>query len=290
MDKYDHGFSSIGIVGLGLIGGSYAKAFTDKGISVYGYDKNEEILFSAVTNGCCIGVSSEFDKFINFPMDLLYICLPVDDTIDMLNTLISINYKGYVTDSTSTKSTVINKVLGSELRFCGAHPIAGKESSGFYNSDKDLFYNTKHILTPVKEDDFTKRLKLLHKLIGAEVFIMDYKEHDNIFANISHLPHLLSFILVDFVLDYNDKAFKYAGGGFRDFTRIAASDPYMWQNIFIDNKDCLIKSLDIFEEKIKKWRQIIENKNKNDLYNQIYKVSLERRKLQKYFIDKGDIR
>ena len=251
-------FRNIGIAGIGLIGGSFAKSFACKDINIFGYDLGEDVLVQAVESNIFQGVTNEFDRFINFPLDLIYICLPVKSAIQFINKLGKINYKKPVTDACSTKGTIIKAAEENNLLFCGGHPIKGKEKSGFINADDNLYDGAKHILVSIGNKELDNKLEQLHLLINMDVRKMSAYEHDEIFANVSHLPHLISFCLMDTVLTQNKDALSYAGGGFRDFTRIAASDAQMWSDIFFDNEKALIECVENLEKDIIKWKNMIK--------------------------------
>lgn len=272
-------FKSIGIAGLGLIGGSFAKAFACKGIKIYGFDLNKSVITQAVESRIFEGVTDEFERFINFPLDLLYICVPVKSALEFINRLGESGYKKAVTDGCSTKTTIIQAAKDNKLYFCGGHPVRGKETSGFINSETDLYNGAKHILTSMGYKELDDALEELHLSINMKVCKMTAAEHDRIFANVSHLPHLISFCLMDTVLSKNKDALSYAGGGFRDFTRIAASDAEMWSDIFLDNKDAVLECVENLEKDIHKWKNMIKDNDKNSLFAKIEEVSGERRKL-----------
>lgn len=272
-------FKNIGIAGLGLIGGSFAKAFACKGIKIYGFDLHKSVLLQAVESRIFEGVTDEFEKFINFPLDLIYICVPVQSAVNFINMLGRASYKKPVTDGCSTKTTILEAAKTNNLYFCGGHPIRGKETSGFINSEADLFSGAKHILTSMGNSELDNALEELHKSINMQVCRMTSYEHDTIFANVSHLPHLISFCLMDTVLNKNKEALSFAGGGFRDFTRIAASDAAMWSDIFMDNKKALLECVANLEKDIIIWKNMIKEDNKKMLFDKIEEVSGERRKL-----------
>ena len=274
-----HGFSSIGIAGLGLIGGSLAKAFCGAGIQVYGFDIDVQTVKDCAISGVFEGVTDEFDAFAEFPVELIYICLPVKASIEFIKKLGKKGCLIPVTDAASTKVSVMEAAEEAGLDFCGGHPIRGKETSGFANSEAGLFIGARHLLTPAKNIELANRLKYLHESIGMQVSIMDGAEHDTVFALVSHFPHLAAFCLIDTVQSGCPDAFKYIGGGFRDFTRIAASDPVMWADIFKDNSASLLKTIDDFEKTIQKWRSLVEKGDYALLKENILKVSDLRRTL-----------
>lgn len=268
-------FKSIGIAGLGLIGGSFAKAFAALGVDIYGLDSSDDTLSCAQNSGVFVSVTGNADTFLDYPLDLIYICLPVKASINFIGLLLSRAVDTAVTDSCSTKLSITESSAG--LNFCGGHPIRGKEVSGFENSTKTLFLNAKHILTPDRDSSLVADLKNLHESIGMSVSIMSPSQHDEIFAYISHMPHLAAFGLIDLVKETCPSAFDYIGGGFRDFTRIAASDPIMWADIFLDNKTELLKSLDGLECAFQKWRTLINEEKYDELKNLILRTSNIRR-------------
>lgn len=274
-----HRFKNIGIAGLGLIGGSFAKAFSAKTINVFGYDTSLCTISQGALTGIFEGITDDFDTFIKFPLDLIYICLPVKGALEFI-TQLGVNAVSIpVTDACSTKMSTFMAAKDANLNFCGGHPIRGKETSGFKNSETTLFQNAKHILTPGNDDTLAKRLTNLHASIGMHVFIMDADTHDDILGLVSHLPHLASFCLMDAVAEKRSDAFHFAGGGFMDFTRIAASDPIMWADIFTDNKNSLLNCISALEKSLKKWKNLIETDDYENLKQNIQTVSNKRRLL-----------
>lgn len=273
------GFKNIGIAGLGLIGGSFAKAFSANGINVYGYDTSLPTIEKGAFSGIFQGITDDFNIFIKFPLDLVYICLPVQAALIFIEKLGLSNIKIPVTDASSTKKSVSFAAQNAKLDFCGGHPIKGKETSGFENSEASLFQNAKHILTPGENEELANALRILHESIGMRVFIMDADSHDDILGLVSHLPHLASFCLMDTVAEKRSEAFNFAGGGFMDFTRIAASDPVMWADIFTDNKNSLLNCVSALEKSVKKWKNLIENDDYEKLKQNIQTVSNIRRLL-----------
>lgn len=273
------GFKNIGVAGVGLIGGSFAKAFAKNGHNVYGYDIYAPTVEKAALSGVFKGITDEEAAFLSFPLDLIYICMPVEATINFISLLGKNNIKTPVTDAASTKSSVVAAAAEAGLNFCGGHPIRGKETSGFENSESGLFENARHILTPEAGGELAEKLKILHEKIHMRVSVMEAKLHDDVFALVSHLPHLTSFCLMDTVSAKREEAFAFAGAGFLDFTRIAASDPVMWADIFIDNKDLLLQSAQALEKSLETWKNLIKTGNHQALKENIEKVSNIRRLL-----------
>lgn len=268
----------IGIAGLGLIGGSFSYAFFNSGFSIYGYDTDQHTLLKATEKGLFLGLTDELDAFLNFPLDLIYICLPIMAALDFVKILGERGIKIPVTDSLSTKTSIVETAKKYQLNFCGGHPIAGGEFSGFDKASSNILKGAKHILIK-DENALFNELKGIHELIGMQVVAMDVYSHDQIFGLISHLPHLVAFNLMDTVQRENSASLKYVGAGFKDFTRIAASDPVMWANIFIDNKENLLNYIEKFIGNMKEWLDLIRNGDLNHLTSKIKGISDKRKGL-----------
>lgn len=270
---------NIGIAGLGLIGGSFSYAFYEKGFRIYAYDIDKTTLAKAASKNIFEGITDEVDIFLDFPIDLIYICLPVMAALEFVKTLGGRELSVPVTDSLSTKVSIVETARKCNLNFCGGHPIAGGEHSGFDKASKDMLKGAKHIL--VKNDDILlfKELRKIHELIDMQVVEMDAHRHDEIFGLISHIPHLIAFNLMDTVLIENSASLEYTGAGFKDFTRIAGSDPVMWANIFVDNKNNIISFAKTFIDNLENWIELIRKNDISDLIPKIKGVSDKRRLL-----------
>lgn len=244
----------IGVVGLGLIGGSFALAVRRYLPDVYiaGYDAR----LSEMTLAKRLGAIDELAPSVEWlaaQVDLLMLAVPVQAMRSVLAAIRSVNRpEVLISDVGSVKGVVeeaFNSVFG-ELppRAVLGHPIAGSEKSGMAAARVELFQRHKVILTPIETTDLQALavMRQLWQTLGAEVLEMSPRHHDEVLAATSHLPHLLAFSLVDTLAgkDDNKEIFRYAAGGFRDFTRIAASDPIMWRDIFLSNRDAVLKALD----------------------------------------------
>lgn len=269
---------NIGIIGLGLIGGSLAKAFKLIGHNIYCLDSDAETLKLANNSGIFEKTFTRIEDILEEKLDLIYIATPVDATKEILVYLAEVDCEIPITDASSTKGSIEKLASNFDLNFCGGHPIAGKEKSGFINADPDILKGAIHILTN-KDAEHYPMLEELHRLIGMNVLYMDPEFHDFIFALISHFPHLTAFTLVDLVQKVNPEAFNFTGGGFKDFTRIAGSDPTMWTSIFTDNRENLLKMLDEYIEILNEWKEIIHNKDKKSLHKKLEHISGIRRGL-----------
>lgn len=256
------------VIGLGLIGGSFAMACKAQRVvaSVIGYDRNPESLAGATTRGLVDQAESNLIAAVQ-RADIIFIAVPILATNSLL-TLIQPHLKSgtIVTDAGSAKAIVVSdarSVLTSEqcTHFVPGHPIAGAERSGVMAAKADLYSNHRIILTPMKETsaDALALVSALWRAIGAEIDIMDIGHHDDVLAATSHLPHLLAFNLVDTLAKNteNSEIFHYAAGGFRDFTRIAASDPVMWHDIFLANRSSVLMVMDQYLDELHQLRNAV---------------------------------
>lgn len=256
------------VVGLGLIGGSFAKGLRESGLcrEVVGVDLDAESCRQAVALGvvdrceddlatACVGA------------DVIQLAVPILAMEKLLARLAVLELGGaLITDVGSAKGNVVRAaraVLGERLpRFVPGHPIAGSEQSGVEASNAMLFRRHKVILTPLGETDGAA-LALVDRLwraLDADVEHMPVERHDEVLAATSHLPHLLAFGLVDSLAKRNENLdiFRYAAGGFRDFTRIAGSDPIMWHDIFLANREAVLRTLDTFRSDLDALRDAVD--------------------------------
>lgn len=268
----------IAFAGLGLIGGSLALSFAEAGKRIIAYDKNEESLVKAASTGKFDYLTDDAETLLTLDFDLLYICMPVASAVEFIGWLKEKGYKGAVTDGGSTKTAIAEAAAG--LNFCGGHPIAGKEVSGFANAQAGLFTNAYHILTPIEGGMDAEPLRELHSLINMRVCVMDAEKHDRVFGLISHLPHITAFALVKTVFHIDSTALEYTGGGFKDFTRIAASDPRMWTDIFTENRENMLTMIDDYIESLTQWKTAIEENDTDKIYKMIEKAAGIRRALK----------
>ena len=259
-------FQKISIIGLGMIGGSIAAAVKRHGIAstVCAWDENRASLVLGQDLGL-IDIIAEDLKEAVAEADLIILAVPV---FAMKKVFEAIELKGQVmTDVGSVKSFVVDaaqSVFGEWPRnFVPGHPIAGSEKNGVLAADPNLFLRHKIILTPndVSNPDAVSQVEAFWIRLGADVVQMSVSHHDVILAQTSHLPHLLAYALVDtLAVEGNSlEVFEYAAGGFRDFSRIAASDPTMWSDVFASNKESLVPVLDHYLSKLEHLKQLIES-------------------------------
>ncbi|MCW8885020.1 MAG: bifunctional prephenate dehydrogenase/3-phosphoshikimate 1-carboxyvinyltransferase [Motiliproteus sp.] len=259
------------VIGLGLIGGSLALALKQRGgcRTVIGYDLNTKEL----EEGLRLGVIDEraddlFDAVRNADVVVLAVPVKVMESV-MMDIAKVLPEETILTDVGSVKGNVIEAARsafgGVPVNFVPGHPIAGSEKSGVAASKSTLYDHHKVILTPLADTDrfALRRVSQMWESVGAEVHHMDVRRHDEVLAATSHLPHLLAFSLVDTLASdhENRDIFRYAAGGFRDFTRIAASDPMMWHDVFLANGDATLKVLGEFSEGLEELKTAIEQRD-----------------------------
>ncbi|MDR0767506.1 MAG: prephenate dehydrogenase [Methanosarcinales archaeon] len=266
----------IGFIGLGLIGGSIAKAVRQyyPECEIIAFDKSKESLALAMQESVIDTVCSSVDE--NFSLcDYIFLCTPVSSNNAYLAQLKPyIHEKCIITDVGSVKAPIHKEIeaLGMEENFIGGHPMAGSEKTGYANSKAMLIENAYYILTPsanVSSDKITKMSELIDSLKAIPI-ILDYEKHDYITGTISHLPHLLAAGLVNYVKenDSEDELMKLlAAGGFKDMTRIASSSPVMWQQICLENSGNITEILGKYIVLLEQVKEFVENKNSQALYD-----------------------
>jgi prephenate dehydrogenase len=243
--------NKITIIGVGLIGGSLAKAIKANQLAneVCGYGRDQSRLEKAKNNNIIDELSTNIDEAVK-GADIVVIATPVGTFKQILEAIEPlITEQVIISDVGSTKTNIVkivNEVLGEKSKcFLPAHPIAGKEKSGFEVSVPDLFKDKKVIITPL-ENNAPESIKVIHDMwigTGAEVDYLSPESHDELLGMTSHLPHMLAFSLVNYLVSQSPNASIYAGGGFKDFSRIASGDAVMWRDICIQNKEQIINHL-----------------------------------------------
>lgn len=266
---------TVGIIGLGLIGGSIAKALKEKlNINVIGIDIDKNNIGQALSTNTIIKGSNDVSDVKD--CDIVFICVPILESFDIILKIANIVKKGcIITDVGSTKSQIMNFVenkLGSNIIFIGGHPMAGSEKSGFSESKAHLFENAYYILTPSKNcsNSHINTLKKLIKAIGAIPLVLDPEQHDLITAAISHVPHVLASCLVNMINKLDNKEnhmHKLAAGGFKDITRIASSNPFMWQNICFSNTKNICNIIDEYINMLNNFKTKLKNNSTKEIYN-----------------------
>ncbi len=244
------------LIGVGLIGGSLARALREAGEvgEVIGCGRGEANLQTAVRLGVVDRYQLDPTQAVA-GADVVVIAVPLGAIEAVLRTIVPhLAPDAVVTDVGSAKGSVVADVAriygGIPPNFVPGHPIAGTENSGVEASFATLFQRRRVILTPLAETAAAAHslIKQMWELTGAEVVNMGVRHHDAVLAATSHLPHLLAYTLVDTLARLDDRAefFRYAAGGFRDFTRIASSDPVMWRDICVANREQLLEMIALF--------------------------------------------
>nr|WP_275425983.1 bifunctional prephenate dehydrogenase/3-phosphoshikimate 1-carboxyvinyltransferase [Salinicola peritrichatus] len=258
--------STLLIVGLGMIGGSLAAALKAGGYGgrILGCDRDADEIATGLEMGLIDEGGREMAPLVE-RSDVVVLAVPVLAMEPVLKQLAPLVGERVLTDVGSTKRVVCDAARAAFGRmpanFVPGHPIAGSEKSGVAAANPALFRHHKVILTPEADTDpgALGRVRALWQRCGAEVLEMPVDRHDQVLARTSHLPHLLAFSLVDTLARQDERLeiFRYAAGGFRDFTRIAGSDPVMWRDIFTANRDALLAALDDFENGLARLRAAV---------------------------------
>jgi len=268
------------ILGLGLIGGSLARALRRSGFSkrFVGWGHREPSLRRGVELGVIDDYTLDLDAAVE-QADILVVCTPTLIAADMLGEILPRLQPGgrspVITDVASVKGNLrdaaINAMGIMPPQLVLAHPIAGSERSGVEASDAELFVNHRVILTPQEGNDpaAVELVRAMWSSTGAEVVDMAVTEHDAVLAATSHLPHVLAYSLVDALAQSpaSRDIFRFAAGGFRDFTRIASSDPAMWRDIAIANKHALLDAIDLFSGHLGQLRQAVQDEDGEQLFS-----------------------
>ena len=287
-------FKKVCIIGCGLIGSSIARGIKKNKIAAKvvssnrSNSTNKKVIRLKIVNEA----SSDTKKIVK-GSDLIIIASPLSSYKNIILKIKSSLKNGAIlTDVGSVKKNVIaliEKNIPKNVSWISSHPIAGTEESGPESGFSELFKNRWCILTPSKKSK-SKDVKLLEKFwqkLGSKVDIMNVKQHDYILSITSHMPHLIAYNIVNTTLKIKKKKdrniVKYSAGGLRDFTRIAASNPIMWRDIFIQNRENTSKMIDKFIENLKDLKKAIKSKNEKKLE----KIFTKTKKIRKQIIEAG---
>ncbi|CAB3765596.1 prephenate dehydrogenase [Paraburkholderia humisilvae] len=273
-------FDKLVIVGVGLIGGSLARALRERGNTGGDTGGAREVVgvgrtAAATARACELGVidgaaALDDDRALAAALagaDIVLLAAPVAQTRPLLERIAPfLDAATVITDAGSTKADVVaaaRSALGARIgQFVPGHPIAGREASGVEAALPDLYVDRNVVLCPLPENApaAVARIEDMWRAAGATVHEMAPPQHDRVLASVSHLPHVLAFAYVEQILQSRDAAlrFAFASGGFRDFTRIAASSPEMWRDICIANRDALLEEIDSYTAVLAALRTAIE--------------------------------
>tara|TARA_B100000035_G_C21007114_1_gene557819 strand:+ start:643 stop:1539 length:897 start_codon:yes stop_codon:yes gene_type:complete len=286
-------FKNILIIGFGMIGSSIAKTVfkNNKSTNIYALDKSpsikERLKKAKLSSVTCL---KSFDEIDNSKIDLIIICTPVLQYKSIFQKLSQLKRNNFiVTDVGSTKHNIekIYKSGNFKFRFVPSHPIAGIEKSGLEYGFVGLFDNRYNIICPLKDtskSDLNKISKFWRSL-SMKIDVMTSKEHDHVLSLTSHLPHIISYSLVLTAMkkekSLNSKLVKFSAGGFRDFTRVAGSDPEMWRDIFLANSNQIQKLTDSFIKELKIFSQSLTSQNSNKLLKKLEMTKKVRNRIVK---------
>ena len=287
-------FKKVCVIGCGLIGSSVARAIKKNNLSTKIVSSNRsDAVNKKVIELKIVDDSSSDTKKMASGSDLIIIATPLSSYENVISKIKDSLKNGTIlTDVGSVKENVINlveKAVPENVSWISSHPIAGTEESGPEMGFSELFENRWCILTPskkAKEKDI-KLLETFWKKMGSKVDVMEAKQHDYILSVTSHIPHLIAYNIVNMTLDLQDKKesgiIKYSAGGLRDFTRIAASNPIMWRDIFIQNKKNTSKMINKFIENLEDLKKAIENEDGKKLEE----IFTKTKKIRKKIIEAG---
>ena len=266
-------YNSILIIGMGLIGSSIARIIKEKKIAnnIYALDNNQVIINTTKALNIVDHIYNDLNH-ISSQFDLIFICTPLSAYKNIFKELNNfIKEPTLITDVGSTKVSVIKDfksvINNDKISFLPAHPIAGLEKSGPEHGFSKLFNNRYCIITPINSDDkFINSISNIWKSFGMTIEIMDAERHDRVLAMTSHIPQLIAYSVVgtatELEAQMKDEVIKYSAAGFRDFTRLAGSDPIMWRDVYAKNKEAVLEMLGRFSEDLLTYQKAIRN---NDL-------------------------
>jgi prephenate dehydrogenase len=283
-------FERMAVVGVGLIGGSLAQAVKQQKVAgeVLGIGRDAQRLEQAKARGIIDAYAARIDETLG-GADLVVVATPVGIIVDLIKEMVPYLTKGTIlTDAGSVKTAIVRQAVEcvpDTLHFVGSHPIAGTENSGFESSFPTLFNDRKCIITPVAGTNQAalEKVSRFWSLVGANVVCMDCEEHDRIFAAVSHLPHLVAYSMVNCLLTidgFEENIFSFSAGGFKDFSRIAASHPEMWKDIVLMNKEKLLPALTVFQNYVSGLKEAIERGDAGKLLAEFNRARTFRRLLK----------
>ncbi len=277
------------IVGVGLIGGSLAMAGRKNGLvkEIIGVGRGAANLKEAVKLNVIDSFAFDISEAVK-DADLIVLATPVGGFEGLVKQMRhKLNKGAIITDAGSVKGRMVSRIerlLPRGTYFVAGHPIAGKEKSGVKAATHRLFEGTKCILTPTKKTDASalKKVKALWKAVGAEVVLMDPMLHDKVLGAVSHLPHVAAYSIVNTVAEIKkdgNNFIAFSGGGFKDFTRIAASSPEMWRDIFLSNRENLVSIISRYQKNLEKLKKYIKDKDSKKLIKELEKAKAIRDRL-----------
>ena len=286
-------FDKITVIGCGLIGSSILRVIEKKNIAkeINAYDKSKEVS-SYLAKNFKFKICSNIIEAVN-NADLVIISSPLSSYKEILSQIQSDLKKGSILTDTGSAKKEINKIIKesslSDVTWIASHPIAGTEYSGPQSGFAELFEKRWCILSADENTD-KKEITKLEKFwvdLGSKIKVMSFEHHDYVLSLTSHLPHAVAYSIVKTAISddnkFKDDVIQYSAGGLRDFTRIAASDPLMWKDIFIDNSENILKVLDNYSKNLDEIKSAIKNKDSKKLLE----IFSSTRKVRKEIIEAG---
>ena len=269
-------FDKVSIIGCGLIGSSILRGINKKKLSkkITVFDKSKDVLSFLKKENLKVEIKNDIRLAVQ-EAELIIIATPLSAYKEILLSIKGEMKKDVILTDTGSAKKEINKIIEhlnfNDLSWIASHPIAGTEDSGPKAGFAELFKNRWCIISPsdhAKKNDIRKIQNFWEKM-GSKVKIMSFQEHDYILSLTSHLPHAIAYNIVRTATDSENKfkqdIIQYSAGGLRDFTRIAASNPVMWRDIFIDNSENILKALDKFSDNLDELKKAIREKNSDKL-------------------------
>ncbi|MBT5549164.1 MAG: prephenate dehydrogenase/arogenate dehydrogenase family protein [Nitrospina sp.] len=262
-------FKKMTVIGVGLLGASLAKACKERGLvdEIVGYGRNRENLEKARTLKIIDHCATDLSEAVN-DADLIVLCTPVSTIVPLIQSITAeISPGALITDVGSVKGPVVSdadKLVPEGIFFVGSHPIAGGENSGLEASTANLYQGARCIVTPTEKTDeeALEKISALWQAVGMNVINLSAEEHDFIFGAVSHLPHIVAYALMNTLGALRTKDDRevtaFSGAGLKDITRIASSDPVMWRDICLSNRNHSLDLIDRFQIKLDEIRSIIE--------------------------------
>ena len=286
-------FNKISIIGCGLIGSSILRAVEEKKLAtkISAYDKSSKVI-DYLKKNFSVEICSNISDVVK-DSDLVVIASPLSSYKEILLSIhTSLKENVILTDTGSAKKEV-NKIISNlnlkNVNWIASHPIAGTEYSGPEAGFASLFKNRWCIISADKKvsEDKIKSLENFWSKLGSKTKFMTFEDHDYVLSLTSHLPHAVAYSIVKTAINnedkFKDEVIQYSAGGLRDFTRIAASDPLMWKDIFIDNSDNILKVLDNYSKNLNEIKDAIKNKNSKKLLD----IFSSTKKVRKEIIEAG---
>lgn len=266
------------IVGLGIIGGSYAKAlrgFPDA--EIYGADRNDEVIKKAEKDGVIIKGYKDAADFSEYA-DVVILCVTPECTVKIINGT-PFKKNTLVTDVCGVKGYIFDEIENSDIDYIGGHPMAGKESSGYESSDPELFKNANYIVVPGRNNtaEHKELLNSIIKYIGCkQITVTNPENHDKMIAYTSQLMHIVAAALCD--NECLDSSEAYSAGSLRDCTRVAKLDPEMWSELFCENREALAEQIEIFSNSLKTIEKFVKDGDREGIKKYLKNTSDRKRR------------